>query len=84
MRRHGKEPESDLLIQLPDETHTFIDIESTDYAQPSGDNDSCPPPTSRHLLDFAGLCRVARLVAQLCQENQATQQADHENQEVSP
>lgn len=68
VRLQGKEPEPELLIQLPDESFTLIDIGSTDYALSI--DDQTPAVNTHHLLDFAGLCQAARLVKRLRAESQ--------------
>ena len=55
--RQGTDP--DLIVQLPDGTHTALAMSSTDYA-----GSPAAPATPAHLLALDGLRQVAHLLAQ--------------------
>jgi hypothetical protein len=77
VRTHHKEPEPDLLVQLPDGSHTIIEIGITDYAGQG--EDTFPVVGCPHLLDFDGLCQVAGLVERLRSENPPAKELDRDN-----
>ena len=49
---------NDLIITLPDGSHTAIAMADTDYEAPPDDQAENTPP----VLDLGGLCRIAKIV----------------------
>ena len=61
--RRGADP--DLIVRLPDGTHTALAMSSTDYAATPG---AAPPEEAAHLLALDGLRPMVHLLASIHQQ----------------
>jgi len=61
--RRGADP--DLIVRLPDGTHTALAMSSTDYAATPG---AAPPEEPAHLLALDGLRQMVHLLASIHQQ----------------
>jgi hypothetical protein len=67
-------PDPDLIIRLPDGSHSAIAASSTDYAVGS-DREIQPSISAPSLLDLDGLFRIAQLFDQLREQGRFPEQA---------